>query len=291
MDFYSFLNEYKAVIGTLSIAFATVLAVSMNLAYSRRADMRQKRERDASFGSAIASELVDNADNLMDLYFQISRSTAKSTKITGYKEFSIFAYQGLLEQIGTLGPSLSFMVVDVYGDIVKLKTRLGTMNAEDILADKDDLLPDIQNTLVKVMTCSIMMYFYADYMSGKNWLKAIKRQRVLWVEYMLESFLEYVDKTDHSADFLGIDDGEEITFLKRFTDPEKRKHIKSLFEAIDHSYTRFNHVETWQAQLILRALSYKLSNTLMIFLDLEPSEYSLSSEKEYKRIISAFKSF
>lgn len=285
MSFLDLLSEYKTVIGGFSIAVATVIAVAMNLSYNRRVERQSKREKNASFGSAIASELVDNADNLMELYFQISSPQGKSSKVTGYKEFSVMAYERLLEQIGALGPALSFMVVDVYGDIRKIKTRLNSMSDEDIFAGQDDILTDVQAALIKTITASVTMYLYADYMSGRQWIALIRDQRILWIERRLDDFFQYVDKTDHDVDFVPLDDESDVPFLKRFKDPEKRKHIKSLFEDINETFAQLHHVEAVHAQIMLRALSYTLKNTLVTFLDLEPYEYDLSAEQGYAEIV------
>ncbi len=287
MDFVDVLQEYKTVLGGVFIGVATIVGVVMNAAYTRRVERQAKREDNASFSSAIASELIDNADNLMDLYFQIScpQKTQKSLKITGYKQFNTLAYESLLEHIGKLGPTLSFMVVDVYGDVMKIKTRLNTLTDDEIYGCKDELQPDIQDVLVKAVTGSVMLYLYADYMSGRKWMDAIKPQRLLWIEKTLDMFFDYVGKTDTDLDFISQEDDHDVTFLKRFKDPDKRLYIKDFFKTINHTHDRLHHAEAWQAQILLRSLSYKLHNMLTMFLDHSPPEYYILSERSYDEIV------
>ncbi len=287
MEFIDLLQEYKTVLGGIFIGTATITGVVINAAYNRHVERKTKLEGDASFCSAIASELIDNADNLMDLYFQIScpQQKKKTSKIIGYKQFNTLAYESLLEQIGKLGPALSFMAVDVYGDIIKLGTRLNELNDDAIYDARDELQPDIQAVLVKAITGSVVLYLYADYMSGKKWMDAIKPQRLLWIEKTLDMFFHYVGKTDTDLEFIAQEDDQDVPFLKRFTNPEKRRYIKNFFKTIDRTHDKFHHVAPWQAQIMLRSLSYQLYNMLTMFLDHSPPEYYLLSERTYADIV------
>lgn len=287
LDFVDLLQEYKTVLGGLFIGIATIIGVVMNASYTRRVERQTKYEADASFSSAIASELSDNADNLMDLYFQIScpKKKKKSSKITGYKQLNTLAYEGLMEQIGNLGPTLSFMVVDVYGDVLKIGTQLHDLSDDEIYDAREELQPDIQAVLVKAITGSIALYLYADYMSGKKWMNAIKPQRLLWIEQTLDMFFHYVGKTDTDIDFITQEDDQDVPFLKRFKDPEKRRYIKAIFKTINHTHDQFHRVQAWQAQIMLRSLSYKLHNMLTMFLDQSPPEYYILSERCYDEIV------
>lgn len=285
MTLFDLFVEYKTVLGGIFIGCATITGVSLNIAFSRRLQRQTERENYASFSSALASELTDNADNLIDLYFQISHPSSKSSRITGYKQFNTLAYEELLQEIGRLGPVLSFMVVDVYGEILKHKALFQAMSNDEIIENRDELLPDIQVLLVKAITSSIVMYLYADYMSGHKWLYAIRPQRFLWVEKTLDTFFHYVGKTDCDLEFILQEDDQDVPFLKRFKAPEKRKRIKHFFAALETVFDQFHRVDSWQAQIILRGLSYETHNMLTEFLDLSPDEYYVLSEKSYAEII------
>lgn len=266
MEWLPFLSEYKGFLGGFSIAVATVCAVLINLNHNRRAELRLKRERNASFSSAIASELIDNAHNLMDLYFQISSTQPGRNKINSYKQFSLLAYEKLLDQIGQIGPELSFMVVDVYGDIRRMKINLDLMTDQEVMDQHDEILPDVQEVLIKTITISVVMYFYADYMSGKDWMRHIMKQRMIWLERTLYDFCMYVDKTDIDLDFLDHEENPTLAFYKRFRDPAKREKMQHLLEDINAALTQMRGEPPWRAQLSLKQLSVQIQKMLQCFL-------------------------
>lgn len=289
MESFEFIQSYKGILGGLAIAIATVIAMLLNLIYSRKAHNAEKNATDASFCSSIAAELMDNAHNLMQLSNQISAPKSKRFKIITYKQFSNQVYEALIPQLGLTGPSLSFMVVDVYGDILKLKTQLDELSEKELLAIKDEVIPDIQYILAKTVTASVIMYFYADYMSGKKWMKGIQNHRILWLERSIDQVCEFIGKTDSDQDFTYIgaaDEGSHISFLKRFRQPEKRKKVKSLFVTVERCLIHLQHEKPWRAQIMLRALSYKLHNTITSFMDLAPDYYDEAAEEEYAEHIN-----
>ncbi len=287
MDFLDLLSEYKAVLGGIFIGCATITGVLINAAYNRHLERKNKQEDEANFSSAIASELIDNADNLMDLYFKIScpKNRKSKSKIIGYKQFNTLVYESLLEQIGKLGPALSFMAVDVYGDILKIRAELNALSEDEIYEAREDIQGDIQSILVKAITGSVVLYLYADYMSGRRWMDAIKPQRLLWIEKTLDMFFHYVDQAEPDDDFITQDDEQDVPFLKRFKNPEKRRYIKNLFKNIDSMHDKFHHVAPWKAQIMLRSLSYQLHNMLTMFLGKSSPEYYILSERSYGDIV------
>ena len=283
MDWTLFLENYKTVLGGLAIALATVIAVLINLAYTRRAQNQERKAIDASFSSSIAAELMDNAHNLMQLYFQISTPKSKRFKIVTYKQFSSEVYQSLLNQLGKIGPSLSFMVVDVYGDIMKLRTQLDELNDAEVVKIKDEVLPYLQLILAKTVTTSVILFFYADYMSGRRWMRTIQNHRILWMERTIDEVCEYIGKMDSETDFDYVATEEEthMAFLKRFKQPAKRKKVKSLFITVERCLIQLRSEEPWRAQIMLQALSYKIQNTLISFMDIEPNLYDTLAEEDY----------
>ena len=280
MGFMEFVNEYKGMIGGLSIAMATVFAMLMNLRYVQHTDYKNKRNKDASFSSAIASELMDNAHNLMVLYLQIEKGVS-SRKIIGYKQFSTHVYEHLLGQIGQLGSTLSFMVVDVYGDIKKMKSQLDELTDKQIIKKDDELLPDIQTMLIKTITTSIIMHLYADYKSGNKWMLAIRRHRLLWIERNIDEFFQYLGKTEQDVEFIDNGENNDLIFMRRFTDATKRQQIRELFKVIKNVLLTLGKEDPSKAQLTLRALGYRINNTLTSFLDTEVDTYDLLFEEEY----------
>jgi hypothetical protein len=282
MDLINIIENNKTIIGGLSIAIATVIAVFINLNYSRRSEYRLKQEQNATFSSAIAAELLDNAHNLMAIHYEIAEKGARIQRINQFKEFNLLVYQNLLTEIGRLGPALSFMVVDIYGDIQKIKKYLEYYIQDDVLGNKQEILLDLQAVLAKSLTGSIMMAFYADYMLGPKWMSSTTEQRALWLENTLDDFCSYISRTEIDPVYIA-DPSKE--FIECLQDEEQKQKIIHLFTLVEKIQKDIRKKRAWQVQLILRAFSYKLHNTIIGFLDIEPDSYMLKAEKEYKEFL------
>ena len=283
MDILYILENYKAALGAFSIAVATVIAVFINLSHSSRTEHRLKKERNATFSSAIAAELLDNAHNLMELHHEIARKSGKLQRINQFKEFNLQVYQNVLTEIGRLGPALSFMIVDVYGDIQKIKKYLEFSADKEIQQNKEEILLDLQAVLAKVLTGSVVMSFYADYMLGPKWMASITNQRLLWLENTLDTFCQYIDKADALTSIYAYD--SEGDFIDRLKNKEQKAQIIELFALAEKVLHDVPKKRAWKVQLILRAFSYKIQNTLIAFLDIEADAYIVKSETEYKEFL------
>ena len=191
-----FLNDYKTVLGGLSIAVATVLAVYFNYIATRRNERRQKSENTASFAAAIASELSDNVDNLSDLYFEIQSDKPNLRKVTEHRDFSTDVYKALLSKIGDLGAALSYMIVDIYGDFSKLSSRLEYAEKSDIKAEQDEILEMIKRILSKSITTTIVILLYSDRLNWRSYVREVQDKRVIWLERLLDKFCTYVSETE-----------------------------------------------------------------------------------------------
>ena len=271
--------------GAFSIATATVLAVLLNYRNTKKTNQKALLRKSSSFSSALASELIDNSHNLMDLYFQLQNMSKKNVTVN-YKKLSLSAYERLLDQIGDLGPDLSFMVVDAYGDIARLKSRLDIRTSKEIKEMLDDLLPDIQTVLIKATSASIVMYFYADYLCGKKWLKLIEKQRYLWFEQSLEEFMSYADKADVDTNFIDIESQHDKPRLQRIKHPEDKKHVQDIIKVYKTTFANIQHCDQWRAQLMLRAFYFKIKNRLGFILNAEADIYDQLSEKRFKEFLS-----
>ncbi len=282
MGIIELLESNKAILGGLSIAIATLIAVLINLWHTKRHEQQQLRQNQASFASALAAELIDNSQNLIDLYLEMESVEFRKHKITLFKHFDQIVYQTLLHNLGELGSSLSFLIVDIYGDIKKIKARLEVLSPEEIVSDRVNILPDIQQILVKTTTGSIVMLFYASYLSGSKFMKAVRERHMIWVEKTIDQYCQYVAKIDKSLDFTSLDeDDSDKEFFKRFANAEDKSRMKALFQEIETVFDQLHGRRRWEAALKLRALSYKISNTLNHFLEIEPSEYELTAEQQY----------
>jgi len=285
MELLVLLKQYAGLIGMGLIAVATIVAVIMNLRYLKKSEGKIKRDRNASFSSVLASELIDHNHNLIELYFEISSLKPKSNKITMTKQLDTSSYKTLLADIGQLGPDLAFIVVDVYGDITKLKTQLSTYTNSEIIANRDELLPEIQTILVKVISTAVIMYSYADYMSGKSWMKAVTKQRIIWLEQTINDFCQYIGETDQKLDFTPVEKQDNISFSKRFRNKKKRAYIEDLLSTYEGLLVRMRNMKLGEAQRALRALEYKLNNTFLVFLGIEPTGYARIYEDAYKEFL------
>ena len=283
MDIISVIDNYKAVLGALSIAIATVIAVFINLNHSRRTEYRLKKEQNATFSSAIAAELIDNVHNLMAIHYEIAEKGARVQRINQFKEFNLLVYQNLLTEIGRLGPALSFMIVDIYGDIQKTKKYLEYYIKDDVLGQKQEILLDVQVVLAKALTGSIIMAFYADYMLGTKWMDSTTEQRMLWLENTLDDFCSYVSRTEtENPVYIS---NPSVSFIQSLQDEEQKQKIIQLFELVEKIQKKIRKKHAWEVQLILRAFSYKMHNTIIDFLDIEPDTYMLKAEREYREFL------
>jgi hypothetical protein len=286
-EFLQSLSLYRNPLGAAVIATATITGVVLNILYKRKVEHWLKREKSASVASAIASELLYNSHNLTDIYLEIQHQNTKKYRFHEYKHIETQVYQELLNDIGELGSSLTFMVVDVYGDIKKVKSRMAVL-AEDghVQQNRDFILSTIQHALVKSLARSLIMFLYADYLTGPKFMKSIQDQRLIRIERTLDGFCQFVEKIDGQMDFIGADEQSDIEFRQRFSDTADRQEIKSLFESV---HTVLNTIQSgqplWRVQLSLRALSYKFQNTLSRLMNIEPDEYDVMSEQEYERFI------
>lgn len=277
-----FLSEYKAVLGGLSIALATIVAVYFNYIAMRRNERRLKAENTASFAAAIASELSDNADNLTDLYFEIENKKINARKIAIYQDFQMKVYEALLTSIGDLGAALSYMVVDVYGDLSKLSLRLEQAKNSEIQDEQEELLHDIKRILSKSLTTSIVILLYSDRLNGRSYVREVHDKRIIWVERMLDKFCVYVSEAEEGFEY--IDDGENPSgeFAKRFARKEDRVRIRHLIDVIKRATREANKSKIWRAPLVFRALSYEIHEVLKYFLNIERNVYDQSLQAEYQ---------
>jgi hypothetical protein len=287
MDVLTFVNEYKAVLGGVVIGSATITGVLLNVLHNKRLDTALKKERTASTASAVASELLYNSYTLRHLYLELSGQKKRKPELTEYKHIDMQVYQKLLSRVGEFGSVLTFMVVDAYGDIKRIKGRVEILSERDLLHDnrKDAFLNDIKFALVKALSCSLVMYIYADYMNGRKWMQKIREQRVIRIERTLESFCKFVEQTESDMDFISTEEEGGLEFRKRFKNLEDRKNVKELFAVIHRVLDNIQKNNQWNAQLSCRALSYKMQNTLTCLLDTEPDEYDILSEQEYNKFL------
>jgi hypothetical protein len=286
MDIISFITDYKAVLGGAVIGTATITGVALNIAYNRTIDGRIKKEKNASTTSAIAAELLYNSKHLRNLYLAIHSPKKHKYSVTEYKHIDTQVYQELLQNIGEFGSSITFMVVDSYGDLKKMRGRMEVFDSQnEITKNKDKILKDIQIALVKTMSCALTLYLYADYMTGKEWSKLIKEQRIIRIERTLTGFCKFIEKIDAEMQFIDMSEAEDLEFRKRFGDKQNRADIKQLFITIHDALEELPNQPQWRAQLTLRALSYKIQNTLTSFLNIEADEYDILSEQEYGQFL------
>jgi len=286
IDVFAFIADNKALFSGIFIGCATIIGVTLNIFYNRLIDSRLKKEKTASTASALAAELLYNSYSLRQLYLEIYTQKAKKPKVTEYKHIDLQVYQELLTQIGELGSSLTFMVVDSYGDIKKVKGRMELLSEDGFMAkDKETILKDIKLALVKTLSCSIAMYLYSDYMNGRQWLKQITEQRVIRIERTLEGFCKFAEKAQIEMNFIPSEEQNDLEFRKRFQNKDDREKIKSLFLSVRSLLESIPKYNAWRAQLSIRALSYKIQNTLVVFLDMEPNEYDVLSDQEYSKFL------
>ncbi|NCT40797.1 MAG: hypothetical protein GW778_03950 [Alphaproteobacteria bacterium] len=280
--FILFLQEYKAVLGGLSIAIATIIAVYFNYIATRKAERRLKHENTASHAAAIAAELTDNADNLTDLYFEIENKKLNARKIAEYQEFNTLVYKALLSSIGDLGAALSYMVVDVYGDLSKLSLRLELAKNSDIQAEQEELLWTIKRILSKTMTTSIVILLYSDRLNGRSYVREVHDKRVIWMERMLDKFCTYVSEAEDGFEFIGDGENPNGDFAKRFARKEDRDKIRYLIRVIGQAVNQSNKSKIWRSSLVFRALAYEIHDVLKYFLNIERSVYDQTLQEEYR---------
>jgi len=286
MDILPFITEYKAVLSGTVIGAATITGVSLNILYNKTLDKQFKREKNASTASAIAAEILCNSNHLRDLHMEVENYQSENSDISEHKHLDTQVYQELLSQIGELGSAITFMVVDTYDDIKKRKGRIEGFTAKnEILQRKEDILNNIQKTLAKTLAASLTLYIYSDYMSGRKWMKHVKEQRILRIERSLDDFCTFLEQSNNSLEFVGLNQQEDLEFRKRFTNKADRKNIKELFIFIRETLDQLPSQPTWRAQLILRGLSYKIQNTLSHLSDIATDEYDLMSEQGYTRFL------
>lgn len=278
----TFLAEYKTMLGGLSIAIATIVAVYFNYIAARKNERRLKYENTASFAAAIASELADNADNLTELYFEIENKKLNERKIAVYQDFHMKVYEALLSKIGDLGAALSYMVVDVYGDLGKLSLRMEQAKNADIHSEQDELQYQIKRILSKTLTTSIVILLYSDRLNGRSYVREIHHKRTIWVERLLDKFCSYVSESEEGFEFIGEGENPNGDFAKRFSSKEDRAKIRHLIAVIERAITEANRNKTWRAPLVFRALSYEIHDVLKYFLQIERSVYDQNLQEEYR---------
>ncbi len=286
MDIFSILGDNKILSG-IFIGLATITGASINILYNKIIEGRSKKDRNASTASALAAELLYNSYHLRDLYLEIYKNNARSYRAKEYTHIDIQVYQELLIQIGDLGSAITFMVVDTYGDIKKMKAHMDVFT-EEKPNDKNGLniiLNDIEMALVKTLSCSLTLYMYSDYMTGRKWLRSIRESRRIRIERTLDGFCKFIEEIDGNIDFISSDEQEGLEFRKRFKKQENRQNMKKLFLTIQGVFKVLPNQPEWRAQLTLRAFSYIVQNTLIRFLNVEIDEYDLMSEQEYSRFL------
>ena len=130
------------------------------------------------------------------------------------------------------------------------------------------------------------MYFYADYLCGKKWLKLIEKQRYLWFEQSLEEFMSYADKADVDTNFIDIESHHDKPLLQRIKNPEDKKHVQDIIKVYKTTFANIQHCDQWRAQLMLRAFYFKIKNRLGFILNAEADIYDQLSEKRFKEFLS-----
>lgn len=287
MDISFFLSENKAILSGVFIGLATITGVTLNIIYSKLIEGRSKKEKNASTASALAAELLYNSYHLRELYLDIYKNKAQSYRAKEYTHIDVQVYQELLIQIGDLGSAITFMVVDTYGDIKKMKAHMDVF-AEEKRINKENLntiLNDIEMALVKTLSCSLTLYMYSDYMTGKKWMNSIRDSRAIRIERTLDGFCKFIDEIDGNIDFITKDEQDDLEFRKRFKNKENRANMKKLFLSIQSIFQVLPNQSEWRAQLTLRAFSYIVQNTLVQFLNVKIDEYDILSEQEYSRFL------
>ncbi len=287
MDIIGFFGQNTAVLSGIFIGLATITGVSLNIVYSKIIERRTKQERNSSTASALAAELLCNSYHLRDLYLQIYKRPKDKCRMKEYTHIDMQVYKELLVQIGDLGSAITFMVVDTYGDIKKMRSH---MDAYDQMNLNDEevhqaFLDDIQMALVKALSCSMVLYLYADYMTGRKWLVSIRESRIIRIERTISDYCKFMEKTDESMGFIDSDEQENLEFRRRFKNKEDRDSIKELFATVRSVLRVISKQPEWRVQLTLRALSYTVQNTLVGFSTIEIDEYDLLSEQEYKKFL------
>jgi hypothetical protein len=282
MGFEAFVEQYKPLLGGVFIAIATLIAVLLSNNTTRKNVRQSRRRAHASFASAIAAELADNAQNLMDLYIEIAHSKSKSHRITAYKNFHLQVYETLLNQIGDLGPSLSYTLVDICSDIRKIRSSLEGLTNKEIIAAKTEILPDIQAVMVKTIACSFVLMYYADYLNGRRFVEQVHPQRLLWAENLLEQFGHYVAIIDDNADFVTVEEERALGLTRRFERSKDRKLVAELIAVLRLIPSLTHRNRARETQMLLNLVSYKIKNTLMYFLEIQPTDYDLAMENLFK---------
>lgn len=286
-SFFAFLDSYKTVLGGLSIALATVVAVYLNYIVSKKTARRQRNERVASIAAALASELMDNTDNLIELYNEIEGKNTKRHKVLQHQSFQSLAYEKLLSQIGEVGAPLSFMLVDVYGDLIKLTRTLGVLSIQEIVSEEEDFLILIKEILAKALTTSIVVILYSDFLNGRRYSFEIQSKREVWIEQTLDTFCTYVSESEDEVDLVYTQQTGDGDFAKSFPKKEDRQQIKEVLSAIQKAIKKANKEPAWKAPLIFRALSYKIQMVLTYFLGLENSIYEQVLQEEYSKYLES----
>lgn len=284
-SFTEFFDHYKTVLGGVSIAIATVLAVYFNYLAMRRNERRQKAEATASFAAAIASELADNTDTLTDLYFEIQNEKLSARKIAEYQDFYHKVYEALLSKIGDLGAALSYMVVDVYGDLAKLSKRLELAQKSDIKAEQEELLELIKRILSKAITTSIVILLYSDRLNGRSYVHEVRLKRMIWLERLLDKFCTYISEVEEDVEFIDAEENPNKDFIKRFPKREDREKIEYLLSVVSRAITLANKGKIWRASLVLRGLSYEIHDVLKYFLQIDRNAYDLNLQEEYREYL------
>lgn len=277
----TFFDSYKTVLGGLSIAIATVIAVYLNYIVSKKTSRQARDARVASIAAALACELMDNTDNLIELYNEIEGKNTKQRKILQYQDFEMRAYETLLSQIGEMGAPLSFMLVDVYGDLRKLSRSLEILNAKELANEEGDFLVSIKEILAKGLTTSIVVVLYSDYLNGVRFSQEIRSKREVWIEQTFHNFCSYASETEEDLEFVDAEEKPKRDFVKRFARKEDREQIRGVLSAIDRSIVLAQKNPSWKAPLIFRALSYEIQTVLTNFLGLEHDIYEQALQEEY----------
>jgi len=284
--FFEFFDQNKAFFSGLSIALATIIAVLINYRYSRKLDKSQKNEKIASFATAIASELIDNTDNLINLYLEMTSDKPNTKRIGEYHNFQKYAYETIFTQIGNMGSDLSFMIVDVYGDLNKLSARVEYADKNMLAGHDEEFMSFIQAILAKALTTSIVIFMYADYLQGPEYCKEVKNQRKYWIERNLYAFCKYAAEADEDLDFVAEEEQESLDFVKRFPNKEDRIQIRNLMNTVDSALANIIQLSHWRAQLAFKALAYKIQNTLTHFLQFEIDPYQEQLEQEMSKYLN-----